>query len=145
TVGYEKRHNASLGAAARGEAAFVRAILAGQPEPQLYFARMKRANREGPPGLRALPQPPRLTAAELGRPVCRPGTVDVDARLDRSAFMAKHLPGALYAPMNRTFNTIVGSLVEDERAPLVLVIDEEQVEEAVRDLVRVGYDNVAGY
>jgi hydroxyacylglutathione hydrolase len=59
--------------------------------------------------------------------------------------MARHIPGSLYAPMNNTFNTVVGSLVEDETTPLYLIVDEEDVEEAVRDLVRIGYDNVKGF
>src|SRR5690606_14958184 len=125
------------------------AILSGQPEPQTYFARMKRDNKLGVPVLGRLPQPQELTVTELARLAERPGTageegcrVVVDTRLDRSAFVAKHLPGALYAPMNRSFNTVVGSLVVDETAPLVLIADEARVEEAVRDLVRIGYDRV---
>lgn len=41
TVGYEKRFNASLAPAREGEDAFVQTILSGQPEPPLYYARMK--------------------------------------------------------------------------------------------------------
>lgn len=145
TVGYERRYNASLTAADAGEDAFVEAILAGQPEPPLYFARMKRDNRDGVPLLGALPHPPALTAAELAARAADGETVVVDTRLDRSGFMAKHLPGALYAPMNKSFPTVVGSLVTDETAPLVLVVDEAHVDAAVRDLVRVGYDRVVGY
>ncbi len=145
TVGYEKRYNASLAAAARGEDAFVDAILDGQPEPQMYFARMKRDNRDGVPLLGSLPQPAKLTARAFGERIAEGDALVVDTRLDRSAFMARHVPGALYAPMNKSFNTVVGSLVVDETTPLVLVVEEESVEEAVRDLVRIGYDAVAGY
>jgi len=145
TVGYEKLYNASLGAAEGGEDAFVDAILAGQPEPQMYFARMKRDNRDGVPLLGALPQPQKLTAKDLGQKVTDDETLIVDTRLDRSGFMAKHLPGALYAPMNKSFNTVVGSLVVDETTPLVLIVEADHLDEAVRDLVRIGYDNVAGF
>ena len=145
TVGYEKLYNASLGAAQEGEDAFVDAILAGQPEPQMYFARMKRDNRDGVPLLGSLPQPRRLTLREFGQTIDDPETLIVDTRLDRSGFMAKHVPGALYAPMNKSFNTVVGSLVTDETTPLVLVLEEAQLDEAVRDLVRIGYDNVVGF
>jgi hydroxyacylglutathione hydrolase len=69
----------------------------------------------------------------------------VDTRLDRSSFMARHVPGALYAPMNNSFNTVVGSLVVDETTPIVLVVEEARLDEAVRDLVRIGYDQVVGY
>lgn len=145
TVGYEKLYNASLAAADNGEKAFVDAILSGQPEPQMYFARMKRDNRDGVPLLGALPQPQALTARELAAAATDGETLIVDTRLDRSGFMAKHVPGALYAPMNKSFNTVIGSLVVDETTPLVLITEGEHVEEAVRDLVRIGYDHVAGY
>src|SRR5215208_2616418 len=46
TLGYERRFNWAFGVA--DEEAFVRAVLAGQPEPPPYFAEMKRINRDGP-------------------------------------------------------------------------------------------------
>jgi hydroxyacylglutathione hydrolase len=145
TVGYEKLYNASLNAADRGEDAFVDAILAGQPEPQTYFARMKRDNNKGVPLLGQLPSPRRLTVEELKRKVAEGETLVLDTRLDRSAFMARHIPGSLHAPMNRSFNTAVGSLVEDETQPILLVVEEGAVEEAVRDLIRIGYDHLMGF
>jgi len=145
TVGYEKRYNASLGVAADGESAFVDAILAGQPEPQMYFARMKRHNKQGAPVLGRLPRPRKLTVRELGEAAERHDVLIVDTRIDRAAFMDHHVAGSLHAPMNRNFNTVVGSLVVDEATPLVLIIDKGDVEEAVRDLVRIGYDHVDGY
>ncbi|MFK7843936.1 MAG: rhodanese-like domain-containing protein [Rhodothermales bacterium] len=145
TVGYEKLYNASLGAAEGGEKAFVDAILSGQPEPQMYFARMKRDNKLGAPVLGKLPKPQKLVAKELADMAGREDVLIVDTRLDRSAFMANHIPNSLYAPMNKMFNTIIGSLVIDETMPIVLITREENVEEAVRDLVRIGYDKVIGF
>jgi hydroxyacylglutathione hydrolase len=145
TVGYERRYNASLAAADGGEDAFVEAILEGQPEPQTYFARMKRDNNKGVPVLGALPRPSKLTLSELRRTAANGETLVVDTRLDRSAFMNRHIPGSLYAPLNKAFNTVIGSLVEDETTAIVLIVDDSGVEEAVRDLVRLGYDNVVGY
>ena len=145
TVGYEKRHNAALDAAAGGEDAFVQAILTDQPEPPLYFARMKRDNRAGPPILGDLPRPRRVALQEIPAIVGDTNVVIVDTRTPRSAFMARHLPGSLHAPLERSFNTVVGSLVEDETRPILLVIEEDHLEQAVRDLVRIGYDSFAGF
>ncbi len=151
TVGYEKQFNPMIEAARMGEDAFVEAILEGQPEPQMYFARMKRDNKEGMPVLGSLPSPRELTAGELKtlaearEAAAEEDRLIIDTRTDRSAYMARHIPGSLYAPMNDTFSAVVGSLVEDETTPIVLVTDEEDVEGAVRDLVRIGYDNVAGF
>jgi hydroxyacylglutathione hydrolase len=111
----------------------------------MYFARMKRDNKLGAPVLGKLPQPQKLTVSELHDAADSDETLIIDTRIDRSAFMEHHIPGSLYAPMNKTFNTVVGSLVVDETTPLVLIIDEDDVEEAVRDLVRIGYDNVMGF
>jgi len=145
TVGYERRHNASIDAHARGEEGFVAAILSGQPEPQSYFARMKRDNQRGVPILGDLPQP-RLLGSEEVRTLVEAGEHWIlDTRSSVEDFQEAHLPGSLYAPLDRTFSTTVGSLLLDETAPLLLVIDEAQVEEAVRDLVRIGYDRVEGY
>ena len=143
TVGYEKRYNATLDAAERGEDAFVEAILAGQPEPPLYFARMKRDNKLGVPLLGDLPRPRKLTSDELGRASAE--ALVIDTRPDRSAFMARHLPGALHAPLGKLFATAIGSLVTDVRTPLVLIAKEDQVEEAVRALVRIGYDRIKAF
>jgi hydroxyacylglutathione hydrolase len=145
TVGYEKRFSPAIKAAARGEEAFIDYILADQPEPPTYFARMKRDNKLGPPLLGSLPAPRRLARMEIEELPGREDVLVVDTRLDRDAFMARHLPGSLHAPLNRGFNRVVGSLVEDETQPIVLVARQEDLEEAVRDLVRIGYDNLVGY
>jgi hydroxyacylglutathione hydrolase len=145
TIGYEKQFNPMIDAARKDEDSFVDAILEDQPEPQIYFARMKRDNKEGAPVLGQLPSPRELTSRELKNVAQDDEALIVDTRLDRSAFMAHHIPGSLYAPMDNTINTVVGSLVEDETTPIYLIADEEDVEEAVRDLVRIGYDNVKGF
>ena len=142
TVGYEKAYNGAIDAARRGEQAFVDNILDAQPEPPLYFGRMKRLNRDGVPPLAGLPTPRALAPGELAD---LGDAVVVDTRADRSAFMAEHLPGALYSPFDKQFNTVVGSYVTDPEAEIVLVIDEADVEAAVRDLVRIGLDHVVAY
>ena len=63
TVGYERRFNVAL--SFDEEATFVEACLAGQPEPPLYFARMKDLNKNGVPVLETLPTPERVSARQL--------------------------------------------------------------------------------
>lgn len=145
TVGYEKLFNAAVDAARIGEDEFVDSILAGQPEPPLYFARMKRLNKEGAPVLGDLPRPRQLLEEEVPHLLSLDDAVIIDTRSGSARFMAEHLPGSLYAPLDKTFNTVVGSYVTDPARPIYLVIEEECVEEAVRDLIRIGYDRIAGY
>jgi len=64
TLGYERRFNAALRASS-SEREFTQFILEGQPEPPLYFARMKRDNKMGPNVLGTLPRPRELNADEL--------------------------------------------------------------------------------
>jgi hydroxyacylglutathione hydrolase len=144
TVGYEKRFNAAIDAARKGEQAFVDAILEGQPEPPLYFGRMKQLNKQGPPLLGSLPQPTRLSVEELGALAGRTDVAVLDTRLDRSAFMTGHLPGALYAPLNKSFPTVAGSYVEPGM-PIYLIVEKDDLDAAVRNLIRIGLDDVRGY
>jgi hydroxyacylglutathione hydrolase len=126
TVGYEKRFNAAVRAATT-EQAFVDFILDGQPEPPLYFARMKRDNKMGPRVLGALPKPKALSAAEVAKIDTRKAAV-IDTR-DWAAFRDAHVAGSFVtAP-----------------ADIVLTGDPARVDEAVRDLVRIGLDRVVGF
>ncbi len=143
TVGYERRFSPALDFVQRGEREFVDFILEGQPEPPLYFARMKKWNKEGAPVLGRLPQPPELDGAGV-RAARDSGAVVVDTRVDRRAFMASHLEGSLYAPLDKTLPTIAGSYVEPGE-PIVLIAEAGQVEEAVLDLVRIGLDEIVGF
>ena len=142
TVGYERRFSPAIAQATLGAQPFVEFILSGQPEPPAYFARMKQLNLAGPPVLGSLPKPKRMNAREV---IAAMGTAQiVDTRKDRKSFMREHVRGAFYAPFDKSFPTVVGSLL-DPAKPIVLLIDEGSVDGAVRDLVRIGYDHAAGW
>jgi len=140
TVGYERRFSPALSAAQDSEDAFVDYVLDAQPEPPLYFGRMKRLNRDGPPVLGELPHPPELGASDVDALLERDDLALVDARENRTG----HLPGSLYAPYDETFPTVTGSYVRGDQ-PIVLVVERDRIDDAVRDLVRVGLDDVQGY
>ncbi|MDG1754276.1 MAG: MBL fold metallo-hydrolase [Rhodothermales bacterium] len=144
TVGYEREFNAAIDSAKRSEDEFVAAILDGQPEPPMYFARMKRDNKIGPKVLGSLPQPKHLFVDDLKALSGNTDVAVLDTRLDRSAFMACHLPGSLYAGFNKSFNSAAGSIIEEDM-DIYLIIEADQVDEAVRDLIRIGLDNIKGY
>jgi len=141
TVGYEKRFNSAVRAATT-EQAFVDFILDGQPEPPMYFARMKRDNKMGPRVLGALPKPKALTAREVAQLDTRAIAV-IDTR-EWAAFRDAHLAGSLFCPLTKAFNSDAGSFVT-EHEDIVLIVEPARVDEAVRDLVRIGLDRVVGY
>lgn len=142
TIGYELRYNASL-AHTDSEENFVNFILTDQPEPPLYFARMKRDNKIGPKVLGGLPQPARIGVDELKKFIRNTDVALIDTR-DRYDFLDGHIPGAIFSPLDKQFNTTAGSYVEEEK-PIYLIIDGNRVSEAVRDLINVGLDKIAGY
>lgn len=142
TVGYEQKFNSSIKSAIT-EQSFVDYILDGQPEPPLYFARMKRDNKKGPAVLGDLPTPEKMSVETIAELTNTPDAVLIDTR-DRMEFMNGHVPGSLYASMNNQFNTIAGSYVTEEQ-DIFLLIEEDKVEEAVTDLIRIGLDRVIGF
>jgi len=144
TVGYEKVAN--WGLACTDEATFVCEVLAGQPEPPPYFARMKRLNRDGPPLLGDRARPPRLPVERLADAAHRDGgdgPLLVDLR-PVAAFAAGHLPGAINIPHNASFTNWAGWLLPYDR-DLWLIADEGAVDGAVRDLATIGLDRVTGW
>ncbi|MDR9416460.1 MAG: MBL fold metallo-hydrolase [Gracilimonas sp.] len=142
TVGYEQRFNSSIKAAINEEE-FVEYILDGQPEPPLYFARMKRDNKKGPRLLGEIPNPKRMSVEEMIGKVRITEGVILDTR-DRYAFMDGHIQGSLLSPLDKTFNTTAGCYVKEEEQ-IFLIANEEKVEEAIIDLIRIGLDNIEGY
>jgi hydroxyacylglutathione hydrolase len=92
TLGYELRTNWAF--AATDEAAFVRDVLADQPEPPAYFALMKALNAHGVP-----PMPPAASPDESTlHAAVRDGALAVDTRAP-SEFLAEHLEEAINIPL----------------------------------------------
>lgn len=148
-MGYERRFNGALREALAGkEDDFVTDILSGQPEPPLYFARMKRDNKRGPALLPdgKLPAPRRLEAGDLAALVKAGKHAWLDLRTDRTAFMERHVNGSLFAPLaGGKLPIVAGSYLDENAAIVLLVNDADEVEEAVRQLIRIGLDKVEAW
>ena len=148
-LGYERLYNGALREALEGsEDDFVEDMLSGQPEPPRYFARMKRDNKAGPPLLPGgeLPEPLRLDASELTATVHAGTHTFLDLRKDRLVFMKQHLTGSLFTPMpGGKLSTVAGSYIDENTAIILLVNDANEVNEAVRELIRIGLDKVEAW
>lgn len=136
TLGYEKLVSWAFQCPTEEE--FVRKVLEDQPEPPVYFAIMKRMNRDGPPLLDRLPRPERGAPPEL-HDLAEVGEVIVDLR-HRSAFAAGHVPGSLNIPWASDFTTWAGWLLPYDRTIHFVADDEGQAEGAARDLALIGID-----
>jgi len=142
TLGYERRFNWAF--KVPDEAAFVDAVLSGQPDPPTYFAMMKRINKEGPRLLGGIVAPAVRPDDELSHPL-RDNALVIDTR-PASAFARGHVPGTLNIPFNNSFVTWAGWLVPYGE-PIHLIIDPaagDRLREAVRALALIGLDQVEG-
>lgn len=141
TIGYERRHNPALGQPDAD--AFRRYILAEQPTVPAYWRRMRPLNQAGATPLGELDAPRPMTPDQLEHAAGHDAVV-VDAR-DPAAFATGHIPGALGIGLADSFGTWVGSMVPID-SQLILVLERpEDLDQAVVQLRRAGYDKIAGY
>jgi len=153
TLGYERLFNWAF--AIGDEAEFVHAVLAGQPEPPRYFARMKIINRDNQPVWGDRSPPPQLEGRSLETLVAGAhantvagDTQIVDAR-PAATFAAGFIPGTLNIPAGKLFTTWAGSLLDYDRDVVLLVEEEdaggEHATALARQLAMIGHDRVTAW
>ncbi|HEX5589530.1 MAG TPA: rhodanese-like domain-containing protein, partial [Candidatus Limnocylindrales bacterium] len=143
TLGAELAANPVLGAIRT--AGFRDELLRGLGRFPAYYAEMAPINRRGPAILGGMPDPPALDPAGLAAAAAA-GVRIVDAR-PRDEFAAGHVPGSLNIELDETFAAYVGWMVPFD-APLALILPEPESDariEAITQLLRVGYERVAGH
>ena len=144
TFGYEEKFNPALKLALNeSEEAFVNFILSGQPEPPAYFANMKRVNKVGPAVLGELPKARSLCLEEIIPRLNEPGFVVLDTR-SRGEFLEGHLRGSLFTPPEK-FSDFAGSFLTPEQDLAIVADDAAAAQDCVRQLVRIGFDRIAGF
>ena len=141
TIGQQRRFNYALAPMARDE--FVRLLTTDMPEAPAYFSADAAINREGAPPLEALRRPAPLIAQQVAG-YANLGYVVLDVR-PASEFGAGHVPGALNVGLGGQFASWAGALVPLGAQIILVAETDEQVEEAVTRLARVGHDSVRGH
>ena len=139
TIGAEKAGNPLL--RSPDEDAFVAALLGSLGSYPDYFAELAEVNRRGP---RLVDESPlrRLTREEV-EDAHRTGAVVVDLR-PMGDYAAGHLPGALSIPLRPQFATWLGWLVRRGTPIVLLRADDQDLEEAVWQARKIGYDDLVG-
>ncbi len=139
TIGAERERNDAL--SATDEDAFVETLIANLTAYPTYYAHMGARNLEGP-GPADLSFPERLDADRLRKLLeAREWVVDLRTR---TAFASEHLEGSIGIELGPQFSTYLGWLIP-WGTPLVLVGETaEQVQDAQRQLVRIGIDRPDG-
>ena len=141
TVGYEKRTSPPLQLVGEEEK-FVAYMLEGQPEPPLYFARMKRMNRDGCPLLGSLPTPRQLTSPTELEELALTVTV-IDTR-PWAQVRDGHLKNSIWSPTNSSFHRFAGSFVTAEDS-IIFIVPRKNLDRAVRNAIRIGLDNIVAW
>ena len=119
----------------------VSTVLAGQPAPPLYFARMKSCNRDGVPPMNLEAAPAILSADDAAELDLDRITV-IDVR-PWQQYRTRHARRALWSAPGAWFPASVGSFVDRDQ-PVVLLIDGNVAEQYVRLLYRIGIDHIEG-
>jgi hydroxyacylglutathione hydrolase len=146
TLGYERHFNKPLRQAAADPAGFVKEILRGQPEPPLYFATMKRVNRDGIRVTGGVPAAKHLTVAAAKAIVDDPAVKILDCRDSRDVFSGGHLPRAIHVPLNGPFFSAgAGSYVAEDEKMLLVAESQADADLAAVQLYRIGLDGLAGW
>lgn len=140
TIGAERATNPLLQAG--DEDAFVEQLLASFGSYPRYFTHLREVNRTGPPLLASLPGVPRLEAAAAQAAVER-GAWLIDGRAVQDWARA-HPAGAVSVAVRPSFASWLGWVVPFG-APVVLMLDPEQLPDALRLARRIGYDRVEGW
>jgi len=141
SLGYERMVNPAF--QQKTEDAFVRWVLADQPEPPLYFAMMKRLNRDGPPERPAMDQVPHLDAAGIQDAFAkRYWVVDVRGSHD---FARAHVPGSINIPSSNSLATYAGTVLNYDRPIVIIAKTQEQAHKTMHQLALIGMDRIAGW
>jgi hydroxyacylglutathione hydrolase len=139
TIGLELRDNHAL---SLEKLDFMMAKMGEGMEKPPYFTRMEALNLNGPIILGTLPQPPPLTPKKVIE-AQGDGALVLDVREPHN-FAAAHVPRSLNVWLNGL--PVYGGYAIPYGRPLIIVAErQEEVDIAVRYLIRIGYEDIIGH
>lgn len=141
TLGYEKIRNWALQFGSDKEG-FVKELLADQPEPPTYYKKMKQLNKEERTLLTHVPDAKNLSESAY-RKAKDSGFKIIDTR-EREEYAKGHLRESWNFIFNNTFSTKMGWFMPYDE-PFVVIAEEELSEDIVRQLMRIGLDELHGF
>lgn len=134
TIGREKEENWAF--SVKEEAAFVKALLEGQPFVPHYFPFDVEVNRTG--------------SAPLEESIKAVARIDATAKMEKDVlvvdtrpqekFRTGHLQGALNIMNGGKFETWLGSIVKPEEPYYLIAESEEVLDEVIRKAAKIGYE-----
>ncbi len=140
TLGYERENNPALQVSSREE--YIERKVRENPHQPPYFKKMEQYNQQGPPDMDSLPRPDPLSADAFARAM-EEGMLVLDVR-SPEAFAGAFIPKSLAIPLE-LIPAYGGYFIPYDRDIGLVVNSSEDVARAVRYLIRLGYDRIAGY
>lgn len=141
TIGEERQSNPFLSLATPDD--LIAELARVMPSYPTYFHHMREINRRGPKLLDGVPDLEALAPADVAARMAR-GEAVVDVR-PVARYLEGHIPGVHHVELRPAFAAWVGWVVPFA-TPVILVSDTTDVhDEAVRQLVRIGYDDLPGH
>lgn len=142
TIGEQKKFNYAMKPMSRE--AFKAIVTEDQPEAPEYFVHDAILNRQERPALeksmseaiKPIPLEKVLEMAKSGAQL-----LDVREGLD---YAGSHLVGSINIALKGKYATWAGSML-NAKDPIIVIGEDDQVEEAVMRLGRIGFDNAVGY
>jgi len=138
TLGEQRRFNYALQPMSKDE--FVKIVAADQPEVPMYFPRSAAKNLEGSKPLSELPKPAELSTDEV---LAFEGVV-LDMRKP-AEYGAGHIPNAINIGLGGQFASWAGTLIPIGADIAIIADSQQQVDEGVMRLARVGHETVHGF
>jgi hydroxyacylglutathione hydrolase len=137
TIGIEKKTNPMLNLS-KNE--FVKQKTDERHPTPPYFKQMEAYNLNGPPILGVIAAPHPLTSTEFKKAAETAYILDTQTP---SAFGAAHIKGSFSLPPKRLL--YVGWIADYSKPILLVVEDQQALEFAVNNLLRLGLDKISGY
>lgn len=143
TLGNQKQTNYALQPMSRAK--FIKEVTDGLMPPPQYFPKNVALNKEGYGQFdEVLKKGNSALTVDEFEELANQGALMLDVRAEE-AFIESHIPNSIFIGLSGSFASWVGTLIEDLKQPIILVVEEGKEEEAITRLSRVGYDNTLGY
>ncbi|MBO6516536.1 MAG: MBL fold metallo-hydrolase [Bacteroidia bacterium] len=145
TLGNQKKMNYALRADMTKEE-FVQEVTTGLTPPPAYFPMNVAMNKNGYASIEQVISKGNkgLTPDEFEVAANETEALILDVRHQKK-FVQAFVPRSIFIGLDGSFAPWVGAMIKDVNQPILLVVEENQVEEAITRLSRVGFDNTIGY
>ena len=125
---------------------FVKEVTDGLLAPPAYFPDNVRMNKKGYTDINNVLSKGKtgLAPAEAQKLQNEEKAIILDVRHQRD-FIAGHIKNSIFIGLDGSFAPWVGAVLKSVSQPIILVVDENRLEEAITRLARVGFDNILGH